>query len=133
TLELSFDARQRSRFRGRLTDGREVGVVLPRGQSLHDGDLLEMEDGSVIVVRAKPEAVSRVVTSESLLLSRAAYHLGNRHMAVQLLPRAPRFHPDYVLDEMLRPHGLDLRLGELPRVPDSGAYGSGHAFASHPH
>lgn len=133
TLELSFDARQKSRFRGRLSDGREVGVVLPRGQSLHDGDLLEAEDGTVVVVRAKPEAVSRVLTSDSLLLSRAAYHLGNRHMAVQLLPGELRYHHDYVLDEMLRQLGLDPTLDELPFEPESGAYGSGHAFASHPH
>lgn len=133
TLELSFDARQKSRFRGRLTDGREVGVVLPRGQSLHDGDLLEAEDGSVVVVRAKPEAVSRVVTSDLLLLSRAAYHLGNRHMAVQILPGELRYHHDYVLDDMLRQLGLEPTLDELPFEPESGAYGSGHSFASHPH
>lgn len=133
TLELSFDARQKSRFRARLTDGREVGVVLPRGQSLHDGDLLEAEDGSVVVVRAKAESVSRVVTSDLLLLSRAAYHLGNRHMAVQILAGELRYHHDYVLDDMLRQLGLDPTLDELPFEPESGAYGSGHSFASHPH
>lgn len=132
-LELSYDARQKSRFRARLTDGREVAVVLPRGRSLRDGDLLDMEGGEIVVVRAKPEAVSRVVTSDVLLLSRAAYHLGNRHMAVQILPGELRYHHDYVIDDMLRQLGLDPTLDELPFEPESGAYGSGHSFASHPH
>jgi urease accessory protein len=133
TLELSFDARQKSRFRGRLTDGREVGVVLPRGKSLHHGDLLAVEDGTVVVVHAKSESVSRVLTSDLLLLSRAAYHLGNRHMAVQILPGELRYHHDYVLDDMLRRLGLEPTLDDLPFEPESGAYGSGHSFASHPH
>ena len=89
--------------------------------------------GTQRVVRAKPEAVSRVVTSDALLLSRAAYHLGNRHMAVQILEGELRYHHDYVLDDMLRQLGLTPTLDELPFEPESGAYGSGHSFASHPH
>lgn len=132
-LELSYDARQKSRFRATLTDGREVGVLLPRGQGLRDGDLLEAEDGTVVQIRARNEAVSRVQSSDLLLLSRAAYHLGNRHMAVQISSGELRYHHDYVIDEMLQQLGLQPTFAELPFEPESGAYGSGHAFASHPH
>lgn len=132
-LELSYDARQKSRFRATLTDGREVGVLLPRGQGLRDGDLLEAEDGTVVRIRARNEAVSRVQSSDLLLLSRAAYHLGNRHMAVQISSGELRYHHDYVIDEMLQQLGLQPTFAELPFEPESGAYGSGHAFASHPH
>lgn len=132
-LELSYDARQKSRFRATLTDGREVGVLLPRGQGLHDGDLLEAEDGTVVRIRARCEAVSRVQSSDLLLLSRAAYHLGNRHMPVQISNGELRYHHDYVLDEMLQQLGLEPTFAELPFEPESGAYGNGHAFASHPH
>lgn len=132
-LELSYDARQKSRFRAVLSDGREVGVVLPRGQGLRDGDLLEAADGTVVRIRASNEAVSRVQSSDLLLLSRAAYHLGNRHMPVQISNGELRYHHDYVLDEMLQQLGLEPTFAELPFEPESGAYGSGHAFASHPH
>ncbi len=132
-LRLTFDARQKSRFRATLSDGRGVGVMLPRGQGLRDGDLLEANEGSVIVVRAVPEAVSQVRSSDVLLLSRAAYHLGNRHMPVQILTGELRYHHDHVLDDMLRQLGLTPVFAQLPFEPESGAYGTGHAFASHPH
>lgn len=132
-LHLAFDARQKSRFRSSLSDGREVAVLLPRGQGLRDGDLLEADDGSVIVVHALPETVSRVMSDDLLLLCRAAYHLGNRHMPVQVATGELRYHHDHVLDDMLRQLGLEPEMAQLPFEPESGAYGSGHAFASHPH
>jgi urease accessory protein len=132
-LHLTFDARQKSRFRSVLSDGREVAVVLPRGQGLRDGDLLEAEDGSVVAVFALPETVSRVVSDDLLLLCRAAYHLGNRHMPVQIATGELRYHHDHVLDDMLRQLGLEPEVAQLPFEPESGAYGSGHSFASHPH
>lgn len=132
-LHLTFDLRQRSRLRATLSDGREVGIVLPRGQSLRDGDLLEADDGTVIAVRALAEVVSQVRCTDLLLLGRAAYHLGNRHMPVQILPGELRYHHDHVLDEMLAQLGLTPQLAHLPFEPESGAYGTGHSFASHPH
>lgn len=132
-LRLNYDARQKSRFRATLSDGREVGVFLPRGRGLRDGDLLEVNDGSVVVVRAQPEPMSRVQSHDLLLLSRAAYHLGNRHMAVQILAGELRYYHDHVIDDMMRQLGLEPVFEELPFEPESGAYGSGHAFASHPH
>lgn len=132
-LHLTFDARQKSRFRSTLSDGREVAVILPRGQSLRDGDLLEADDGSVVAVHALPETVSRVASDDLLLLCRAAYHLGNRHMPVQIAPGELRYHHDHVLDDMLRHLGLEPEMAQLPFEPESGAYGSGHSFASHPH
>ena len=132
-LHLSFDARQKSRFRATLKDGRDVVVVMPRGQSLKDGELLQAEDGTVVLVRATPEPVSLVRSDDVLLLSRAAYHLGNRHMPVQILPGELRYHHDHVLDDLLHQLGLHPVFAELPFEPESGAYGAGHSFASHPH
>lgn len=132
-LQLNYDARQKSRFRATLSNGREVGVFLPRGRGLRDGDLLEVNDGSVVVVRALPEPVSRVQSHDLLLLGRAAYHLGNRHMAVQILAGELRYYHDHVIDDMMRQLGLEPVFAELPFEPESGAYGSGHGFTSHPH
>lgn len=132
-LQLSYDARQKSRFRSVLPDGREVVVVLPRGQTLRDGDVLLSDEGVVVGVLALPEPVSVVKCSDALLLSRAAYHLGNRHMPLQILPNELRYPHDHVLDDMLRQLGLHPTFEQLPFEAESGAYGTGHSFASRGH
>jgi urease accessory protein len=132
-LRLSYDARQKSRFRSKLPDGREVVVMLPRGQTLRDGDALLSDEGVVLGVVAMPEPVSVVRTNDTLLLARAAYHLGNRHMPLQLLPNELRYPHDHVLDDMLRQLGLEPTFEHLPFEAENGAYGSGHAFASRGH
>lgn len=132
-LSLSYDARQKSRFRTALPDGSEVVVMLPRGETLRDGDALQSDEGVVLGVVAKPEPVSVVHTRDGLLLSRAAYHLGNRHMPLQILPDQLRYPHDHVLDDMLRQLGLNPTCEHLPFEPESGAYGSGHAFAARGH
>ena len=87
SLELPFEQRSRSRFRARLSTGDEVGVKLNRGQILRGGDLLLASDGRVIEVRAAAETVSTVHSSDTRELARAAYHLGNRHIALQVFDR----------------------------------------------
>lgn len=133
TLTLPFDRRQKSRLRATLDDGREVSVMLDRGQSLQDGDKLETQQGVVIVVRAQAETVSVVRSNDALLLSRAAYHLGNRHMPLQIQRGELRYCHDHVLDDMLRRLGLEPSCEQLPFKPESGAYGHGHQFAAHHH
>lgn len=133
TLTLPFDKRQKSRLRARLDDGREVSVVLERGRSLQAGDKLETTQGEVIVVQAEPELVSVVRCSDALLLSRAAYHLGNRHMPLQIQRGELRYSHDHVLDDMLQQLGLQPTSARLPFEPESGAYGHGHQFATHHH
>jgi urease accessory protein len=137
TLTLPLDKRIRSRQRVTLDDGTEAGVFLERGQVLHDGDLLSGADGTGIVrVRAAAEPVSEVRCEDPLLLARACYHLGNRHMPLQIGDGMLRYQHDHVLDDMLRGLGLEPVFVEAPFEPEPGAYGGsaqGHAHHGHAH
>lgn len=139
TLTLGFEQRQKSRLRARLDDATEIGLLLPRGTMLRDGDRLRASDGRVILVKASREKVSTVSAAKSqaspaLLLARAAYHLGNRHVPLQLGPGWLRYRPDHVLDAMCRQLGLQVRAGRAPFEPEAGAYAAGHAHArAHEH
>ncbi|MEC7520967.1 MAG: urease accessory protein UreE [Myxococcota bacterium] len=126
-LTLPFSDRKRSRLRARLTDGREVGLFLPRGTVLRGGDLLRSEDGTVVRVVAAPEPLSTVRSDDARALCRAAYHLGNRHVPVEVGDGWLRYERDHVLDEMVRGLGLEVTLEETGFEPESGAYGHGHA------
>ncbi len=139
-LTLPLEKRVRSRLRARLDSGEEIAILLPRGSVLHDGDRLCAESGELILVRAAPEALSRVRSDDPLQLARACYHLGNRHMQVQILAGEVRYLHDHVIDEMLRGLGFSVSLCEAPFAPEPGAYGGsaeqahahGHSHA-HPH
>lgn len=124
TLTLNFETRQRSRFKTVLDDGREAGVWLPRGGVLRDGDCLLGEDGTTVVVRAAAEAVSTGRTADAMKLTEAAYHLGNRHVALQLGDGWLRYAHDHVLDAMLASLGLTVAHELVPFEPLSGAYSS---------
>ena len=126
TLILPFEQRQKSRLRTRLDSGEEVGLFLPRGTVLRHGDRLRATDERVVEVRAAPETVSTAHTTDSLLLARAAYHLGNRHVALQLGPGWLRYLHDHVLDGMVRELGLEVVCEQAPFEPEAGAYGGGH-------
>ena len=125
-LTLPFDLRQKSRLRARLDSGEDVGLFLPRGTVLRHGDRLRATDGRVIEVRAAPETVSTARATDPLLLARAAYHLGNRHVALQLGPGWLRYLHDHVLDGMVRELGLTVIGERAPFEPEAGAYGGGH-------
>lgn len=134
TLTLPLEKRIRSRLRVTLDDGTEAGIFLERGQVLHDGDLLGSSEGLIVQVRAAAEPVSEVRCSDPLLLARACYHLGNRHMPLQIADGLLRYQHDHVLDDMLRGLGLEPTLVEAPFEPEPGAYGGsaqghGHAHA----
>ena len=132
TLTLTRDRRTRSRQRAVLDDGRDAGVFLPRGEVLRDGDLLGSRDGVVVAVKAAAEGVSEVRCEDPLLLARACYHLGNRHVELQIEPGCVRYRHDHVLDDMLRGLGLAPAFAEAPFEPEPGAYGgtaSGHSHA----
>lgn len=129
TLTLPFDERQRSRFLARLDSGREVGVVLARGAVLNDGDRLLGEGGLVVQVRAAPEAVSVVRIDDGVLFARVCYHLGNRHVPLQIGCGELRYRHDHVLDALVRSLGLEVRAKDAPFTPEPGAYharGTGH-------
>lgn len=126
TLTLPFDQRRKSRLRATLDDGTEVGLFLPRGSVLRHGDCLHATDGRVIEVRAAPETVSTVTAAEPLLLIRAAYHLGNRHVPLQIDAGRLCYRHDHVLDEMVGRLGLRVSIEQAPFEPEAGAYGGGH-------
>ena len=123
-LSLPYEQRQKRWLHAHLVSGEQVALRLRRGETLRGGDLLAAPDGGAIEVTAAPEKVLHVECSSSLELARAAYHLGNRHAAVQLGNGFLRIIEDAVLEEMLR--GLDAKLTriEVPFEPEPGAYGA---------
>lgn len=126
TLELPFDARQKTRLRTALASGEEVGLMLPRGEVLRGGDLLVASDGRVIEVVARPEAVLHVTCDTPEDLLRAAYHLGNRHVAVEVGEGYLRLAADHVLEGMLAGLGAKVESLQAPFEPEAGAYEAGH-------
>lgn len=129
TLTLPFELRQKSRLRARLDDAREVALMLPRGSVLRDGDLLRADDGSVIAVRAAVEEVSTARAADALLFARACYHLGNRHVPLQIAGDRLCYLRDHVLDGMVRGLGLTVAHEAQPFEPEAGAY-SAHAHSA---
>lgn len=125
-LELPFELRQKSRLRTRLVSGADVGLFLERGTVLRGGDYLISNDGRVILVLAAAEKVLKVTCASPQDLARAAYHLGNRHVPVEVGEGWLRLGADHVLAEML--HGLGAKVSEefSPFEPEAGAYGGGH-------
>lgn len=132
-LVLPFELRCKSRLRARLAGGEEVGLFLERAGILRGGDKLLAKDGRVVEVVPAPEAVSEARGEDPLLLARAAYHLGNRHVPVELRPGLLRFGSDHVLAEMVRGLGLAVSETEAPFEPESGAYGGQGGGHAHPH
>lgn len=131
TLSLPFELRQKTRLRTVLDSGDEVGLFLPRGSPLRDGDVLEADDGRGIRVVAANETLAEARCAEPALLARVAYHLGNRHAAVQVGRSWVRFAVDEVLAAMVRGLGADVRTVVAPFEPEGGAYGSGHRQHTH--
>ena len=132
TLELDWDVRQKSRFDATDSLGRQLGVFLPRGTLVRGGDVLIAEDGSMVRVIAAPQAVLRITACAShgtpFDLTRAAYHLGNRHVPIELKPDHLKIEPDHVLADMLRAMHLTVQEVEETFEPEGGAYSSaGHA------
>ena len=129
-LELPFFDRSKSRLRATLSNGIEAAIFLPRGTVLRGGDLLAAEDGSLVAVHSAAERVLVVTASERLTLMRAAYHLGNRHIPVELGESELKIEHDAVLADMLSRLGASVEEKALPFEPEAGAYvsklGGGH-------
>lgn len=133
TLSLPIEKRIKSRLKAVLDDGREVGLFLPRGLTLRHGDQLADEAGLVVQVRAAPEQVSTIYCDNAHLLARACYHLGNRHVPLQVEPGFVRYQHDHVLDAMLIGLGLSVTAELAPFEPEEGAYGGHSGGHSHAH
>jgi urease accessory protein len=125
-LVLPFDLRIRSRLRTRLASGEEAVLKTERGAILRGGECLKSEDGRVVRVSAAPEKVMHVTCADQYELTRAAYHLGNRHVAVEIGAGFLRIAADHVLGDMLLGLGAKVEELEAPFEPESGAYGGGH-------
>lgn len=144
TVELDWDVRQKSRFAATDSQGRQLAVFLPRGQAVRGGDVLVAEDGSLIRVLAAPQKVLRITAcaqhGTAFDLMRAAYHLGNRHVPIELQPDHLKIEPDHVLADMLRAMDMTVEEVDLPFEPEGGAYaghvthdGHGHSHPPHGH
>lgn len=128
-LVLPFDLRQRSRLRVTLVSGREAALLLDRGTILRGGDLLEAEHGQVVEIIAANQAVTDVTAKTPQALMCAAYHLGNRHVPLQVGDGWLRLEQDHVLNEMLLGLGMTTINQNAPFEPEAGAYGGGHRHA----
>ena len=131
TVELDWDVRQKSRFDAVDSLGRQLGVFLPRGNVVRGGDVLVVEDGSLVRVIAAPQAVLHISHCTQhgtpFDLVRAAYHLGNRHVPIELKPDHLKIEPDHVLADMLRAMHLIVREDTMAFEPEAGAYAAhGH-------
>ena len=128
TVTLDWDVRQKSRFSATDSAGRALGVFLPRGTVVRGGDVLVAEDGSLVRVIAAPQAVLVITACAEhgtpFDLTRAAYHLGNRHVPIELQPDHLKIEPDHVLADMLRAMHLIVRAQDAPFEPEGGAYGA---------
>jgi urease accessory protein len=122
TLSLTAEERTRSRHRFETPDAQELFLRLPRGTVLQNGDLLKSQDGEIIQIIAKAEPVLTVTAQHSLDLLKAAYHLGNRHVPLEIAPTYLRLSPDNVLKKMLEHLGVTIIEEISPFQPEIGAY-----------
>lgn len=136
-VSLDWDVRQKSRFQTEDSGGRVLSVFLQRGHVVRGGDVLVADDGSLIKVEAAPQTLLRITACTAhgspFDLTRAAYHLGNRHVPIELKPDHLKIEPDSVLAEMLRSMHLIVNTVEEAFEPEGGAYGSHHGGSGHSH
>ena len=134
TLILGKDQREKSRLKVTLENGQEAGLFFEKGTTFQDGDLIISDDGKLIVeIKAATETVSTVKCDDPLLLAKACYHLGNRHVPLQIETGLLRYQHDHVLDDMVRGLGLEVICQEAPFEPEPGAYGGSSHHHSHSH
>jgi len=131
TLTLPYELRQKSRLKATLDNGTDIGLMLPRGTILRGGDAIKAEDGTVIMIKAAEETVSVANINDATLFARACYHLGNRHVPLQISDNSLRYLHDHVLDDMLAGLGVKITCQQATFEPESGAYGGGHHHHSH--
>ncbi len=123
---MTFEQRRRSRQQLNLGNGETVHLIIHRGQVLQPGDVLVADDGGIIAVQAQPERLVRVKADSAIDLARAAYHLGNRHVMLEVGADYLQLEYDPVLVQMLHRLGVHTSLVEQPFNPETGAYGGGH-------
>lgn len=124
TLTLTHDERHRRRRRFEHPELGPIHLDLAEALVLRDGDALELEDGRLIAIRAAPEPVLVVTAKDAHALLRLAWHLGNRHLAVEIQPDRLVIRADHVIADMLRGLGATVTARDAPFTPEGGAYAS---------
>lgn len=132
-LTLTYDQRQKSRLRVTLNNGKEAGIMLERGTVMRHGEFLRSTDGLAIQIRAADEEVAIASSDDALLLAKACYHLGNRHVPLQIDSGSVSFLRDHVLEKMVLSLGLEIQHEVTAFEPENGAYSGGHNHAGHKH
>jgi len=133
---IDFDRRHRRRTLLATAGGSELLLDLPQAVRLRHGDGLVLDDGGVVQVCAKPEPLLEIHAHGEGELVRIAWHLGNRHLPVQLLGDRIRIRADHVIEEMVEGLGGHVDTIEAPFDPEAGAYAGGHHHHhddEHPH
>lgn len=130
-LELPYGARERSRLRATMLSGKEIGIDLPVGTILHHGSKLQLDDGRVVALEACDEELLEVRASRAAQLARIAYHVGNRHVPIQIGDGWLRILPDHVLRAMVEGLGGRVEAVTSRFQPESGAYGHSHVHHQH--
>ena len=130
SVSLNFEQRQKSRARSTTNDGTDLSWFLPRAQVLSDGDCLQTKDNVLVRVIAAEETLSEVCSDDSLLLTKVAYHLGNRHVPLQIKAGSLSYQHDHVLDAMVEGLGIKVQCVKKPFQPENGAY---HEHSTHNH
>jgi len=136
TVVLDFDDRHRRRMAMTGTRGLEFLLDLENAVALRGGDALVLEDGRLIEVVAAPEPLLEIKGSDPHHLIRVAWHLGNRHLPAQLMPKALRIRKDHVIEAMVKGLGARVIEIEAPFDPEGGAYAASahdHAHEHHDH
>ncbi len=124
-VKLPYDKRQQSRFKTFTTTGEEVGIILPRGQSMKLNSILLDENGQTLLILGQEEPLTCAICDQPLLWARASYHLGNRHTPVEIRDQRIFFQPDHVLEHMLEHlHVSTYRVNGIFN-PEDGAYSHG--------
>ena len=131
SVELTFDQREKSRVRVTMANGEEIGIQLKVGSMLSHGDKLALQDGRIVEVIAANESLHEVRAPNVTQLARIAYHVGNRHVPLQVENDHLLMLPDHVLRAMVE--GLGGTVADVLRgfQPESGAYGHSHVHHSH--
>jgi urease accessory protein len=121
-LALTAEERSRSRYRFEDNLGNDLFIVLPRGSILEEGDLLQSKTGELLIIKAKPEDVLTITSSDYLLLMKAIYHLANRHSAIEITLDYLRIGFDPVLENLMKKMSLEVTKEKVPFYPEKGAY-----------
>lgn len=135
TLTLPFELRQKARLHTKLDSGEEAGLFLPRGDVLRDGNQLLADSGEVVTIISANEDVSTIYSDDAYLLMRASYHLGNRHVLLEIKSNYVRYQFDHVLNKMVEHLHLKVTQESAPFEPEAGAYshGNSHSHSHHTH